>query len=357
MYTLKKYKFLIASVLFSLIGLMGMDSESIATPPPPKECTESTIAFDNNPVTDGDMVDITGTVEESGSSCPGGVAGQAGTPVTVGTIRIDERQVDGDGVSCGTEGLCTAGNVGAVCSVAGVNAACDSSLGAADGFCTLADYVQLASSTPDSNGEISHMFDTTGLGGSTIGFRSHYSATGGADFQGSMSDCMDLVINSATCAEVGVIVGAVLANGNGAPEPGDCGYWQFDINVQNCTGMDLEGVKVQGGSNGWAPVPQTCAENDISGTDSSYCVETSAGMCDIRQNKKNQVITCNMAIRDGDTETIQVLVNGCIKNNLLECGKIKFLNGPWSAVYDTQKSEYSGRISVEVGAAVGSVCE
>ena len=51
-----------------------------------------------------------------------------------------------------------------------------------------------------------------------------------------------------------VHVGASLASGDGNPDSPYFGNWQFQIAVTNCTGSPLTNVKVQGGTNGWAPL-------------------------------------------------------------------------------------------------------
>jgi hypothetical protein len=105
--------------------------------------TTVTISFSpSSPVTAGTSVTITGTVTVTAD----------GTPVTAGTLKIDEYESGS--------------------------------------------WVTIGSGTPDSNGQFGVSFDTTGLGGTTIGFRSHYVPAGGSGYAEGMSDTSNLVINS-----------------------------------------------------------------------------------------------------------------------------------------------------------------
>jgi hypothetical protein len=302
-------------------------------------CTTSSIAFDANPVTAGTPVVITGTIKQatSGTGCS---PGTPGTPVTAGRLTIEERRVVGGtvdvGVSCSTVGLCTAGAVGVPCST---NAVCDSSVGAGDGVCTLADFYEIDHDTPNVNGQVSTdpAFDTSGLGGSTLGFRAHYAPTGGAGFKEAKSPCADLIIDQQACARP-LSIAATFAQGDGTPAPGDSGPWMFEIAVTACE--DVTGVFAQGGTNGWAPM-------------TGYSAST--GSVAVRNNNKNEVLRWTIGnMTAPQEETLDVTVNGAIKKGTAECGKIKYLSGPWSATYSTdggttfQKSDYTGRVSLIV---------
>jgi hypothetical protein len=63
------------------------------------------------------------------------------------------------------------------------------------------------------------------------------------------------------------------------------------------------------------------------------------------------VLTWNLNMANGTTETILVNVDGKIPAKTA-CDSIRFLSGPWSAVYNTgtgaQKSDYTGRVSIQV---------
>jgi hypothetical protein len=148
------------------------------------------------------------------------------------------------------------------------------------------------------------------------------------------SPAIDVVAAGGTCD--GFNISADFASGNGGPAPGSSGPWAFRITLENCTGVDLTGIKAQGGSNGWAPM-------------TSYV--PSAGVIAVRPNKKNEVLVWNLDMPSGTTETLLVNVNGSIPASAV-CDSIRYLSGPWSAVYDAgsgaQKSEYTGRVSIQV---------
>lgn len=168
----------------------------------------------------------------------------------------------------------------------------------------------------------------------TVGFRAHYVTGGGQDkVETHSSVAVDLQI-LLSCS--GITVGATLASGNGTPPPGASGPWTFRISVQNCTGVDLTDVKVQGGSNGWAPITN---------------IVVSSGDFTRRTNNRNEVITWTVNVADGTTVTIDVTVNGTIPANAAD-GQIRYISGAWSAVYDAgsgpQKSDYSGRVFLTV---------
>jgi hypothetical protein len=148
---------------YQLDGIEGIyeisatDGTNIATTTftdaPPIDTT-STISFSpSSPVTAGTSVTITGKVVVAGTT----------TPVTAGTLQIQEYELNSVGVAYPTAG---------------------------------ADNVTIASGTPNAQGEFSFSFSTTGLGGSTIGFRSHYVPVGGTRYQQSSSGCSNLVINA-----------------------------------------------------------------------------------------------------------------------------------------------------------------
>jgi len=175
--------------------------------------------------------------------------------------------------------------------------------------------------------------------GTVGGFKAHYVTGGGSTKVAQhWSPAVDLEA-IVSCAP-GLHLGAALATGNGSPAPGYEGCWTFRITLQNCTGNDLYGVKVQGGTNGWAPMT---------------VFGQSTGSVSVRENKKNQVLTWMVDIANGATETLNVTVCGKVKPSTPD-GTILFLSGAWSAVYDddgdpltpTVKTDYTGRVSVTV---------
>jgi hypothetical protein len=116
------------------------------------------------------MVDITGMVLCDGIHAQG-FCDADGKPANMGSIRIQQVQ-DEDGNSLSCSDLENDG-VG---------------------------YVKIAHDpdTPDSFGQFTYVFDTTGLGGQTIGFRVHYATGGGPHALATgLSDCADLEITLA----------------------------------------------------------------------------------------------------------------------------------------------------------------
>ena len=191
---------------------------------------------------------------------------------------------------------------------------------------------------PPTNGQTSSPLDFDGLGfvaGTTASFRAHYVTGGGAVHADThFSPAVDVTAVADTCQ--GFNVAADFASGNGGPPPGSTGPWVFRITLENCTGVNLTGIKAQGGSNGWAPM-------------TSYV--PSKGSVSVRNNNRNQVLTWNLNMLNGTTETLLVTVNGQIPASAV-CDSIRYLSGPWSAVYNagsgSQKSAYTGRVSVQV---------
>jgi hypothetical protein len=190
-----------------------------------------------------------------------------------------------------------------------------------------------------SGGATSTALDFDGLGflpGTTASFRAHYVTGGGAvKADTHFSPAIDVsAVGGSTCE--GFNISADFASGNGGPAPGSSGPWAFRITLENCSGVDLTGIKAQGGSNGWAPM-------------TSYVA--SKGTVNVKKNNKNEVLTWNLDMPNGSTETLLVNVNGNIPASAA-CDSIRYLSGAWSAVYDaglgSQKSDYTGRVSIQV---------
>jgi hypothetical protein len=150
------------------------------------------------------------------------------------------------------------------------------------------------------------------------------------------------VITALPACTPGVNVGATLAAGDGTPNPGDSGSWTFAISVENCTGVDLTGVKVQGGTSGWTNYA------GFSVPDGNVTIKN--------MPKKTQVLTWIVDIANGQTKTIEVTVNGTVPCSAPD-GQVRYISGPWSAVFDDQKSAYSGRVSLTVdGSGINPSC-
>jgi len=134
-----------------------------------KNITSSAISFSSNPASAGTLVTITGTVTFTGAQSTGSSGGHtffpsAGAPV-VGENAMIQRALDADGN----------------------HVACEDAVSFGDNF--------VGPVATDINGQISGVFDTTGLGGQTLGFRTHHPDGGGTHGAStSSSDCADLVI-------------------------------------------------------------------------------------------------------------------------------------------------------------------
>lgn len=250
----------------------------------------------------------------SGDASPDGMADTSTTSATLATATIDEGKIDVEmATSLGEPSLSTAPDVDWIVVPPG-------NINPVDG---------LTSTAVD--------FDGLGmLPGMTASFRAHYKP-GGGQVHGDehKSPVIDVTATGgATCQ--GFNISADFASGDGDPAPGSMGPWAFRITLENCSGVDLAGIKAQGGSNGWAP---------------AFEWVQSKGSVVQRKNNKNDVLTWTLDMPTGSTETLLVKVDGKIPAPAI-CDSIRYLSGPWSAVYDagagSQKSEYTGRVSVQV---------
>jgi hypothetical protein len=189
-----------------------------------------------------------------------------------------------------------------------------------------------------------------------VGFRAHYITGGGMTHVDThLSNSADLTINCSACGtSTSLTIGIKLTSGQGSPTPGYGGCWTYRITVQNCTGSDLTGVKVQGGTAGW--VNTTSAIADL------------APAAAIKLNNKNQVITWIGDLMNGQSVNIDVTVCGSIKPSQVctpcdqldtpVAGSVLYLSGPWSAAYTDPvtllpaKTDYTGRVSLTVACTV-----
>lgn len=270
--------------------------------------TISSIAFSKNPACEGDIVTITGTTLINGTQHDA----VPGTPVTTGTIKIQQLQLAGSPVACGTTG---------------------------------ADYVDVASGTPNSSGQLSYAFNTAGLAGQSIGFRTHYVTPGGhpAPATGqSTCDTLSIITCGPPCS--GVTIGATLASGDGTPCPGVTGCWEFRITVTACEAVT--NVTAQGGTSGWT-------------TYDSFSASTGSAALRMPDKKGAQILVWTIGnMAKDEVQTLDVKVCGAIPSTSPD-GEARYLSGPWSAKYtigSTQfKSAYSGRVSLTV--TVDGDCE
>jgi hypothetical protein len=293
-------------------------------PPPPNAST--TISFDNNPAQLVAGTDVTITT----TTTPTGVD-PAITPAVIAQGKV-ALQVATDG----------AGNL--VPSAPGV---------------TWVDLNLLGQQNPNLSGDASFPIDldnisslsTTGLINPTcpafdqklIGFRAHYITGGGMVHADShFSPGASVTISCNPCGtSTDITIAVAQAGGPGSPPPGFTGCWTFTITVQNCTGQNLTGVKIQGGSNGWTDNTQTSATS----------TGGSNGSLNVKNNNRNSVITWTGDIAQGETVAIDVTVCGTIKAQTA-CGTVLTLNGPWSAAYTLggvpMKTPYTGQLTIEV---------
>ncbi len=327
-FKVRKYPgFVVAIAALAVFGLVRVQAAGATTG------TCSYIAANPSSPTDGQQVTLTGSVIQNNGTCPATPSG--GTPAP-GIAEIQEWEVNGNPVACSVNKQCTAGLVGNSCNA---DANCDTYPGAHDGTCTAAAGVTIGSGNLDSNGQVSTTFDTTGLGGSTLGFLTHYQAQG--NFRASTSPCLPLVIAPATPPCTGATISADFAGLDGTPPPGVSECWSFRITVHAC--QDLVGVTAQGGTNGW------------SGFNSTTNADT--GKITLRkQNKKNQVLLWTIGnMNAGQTATATVQVCGTTANFTCPHDPVtEFLNGPWSTTFSTdggltyQKSDYTQQVSIQV---------
>ena len=131
----------------------------------------------------------------------------------------------------------------------------------------------------------------------------------------------------------GAFISIEQPGGLGQPAPGTTGTWNFVVKVQACE--DLFGVTAQGGANGWSTFKSFTP---------SVATDT------VAQSIKNKNVVALWTLGDmtqGSSHSLTVEVTGTIKNGPSECGKVKLLNGDWSATYATvangprNKSAYS----------------
>jgi hypothetical protein len=209
---------------------------------------------------------------------------------------------------------------------------------------SLTGWLQLANDLTVTANQFSAVFDTNVIpvvAGEKVSFRAGYASSGGGcDFAGwgpGQSPTTDLMIvgASGSCPNnqiTGVYISIEGPNGNGAPAPGSSGPWSFDVKVKACQNLDF--VSAQGGANGWAPVK-------------SFAAPVGTSVDQSVKNKNTVYLWTIGAMTQYQTQTLSITVDGTIKNSPAECGKVKLLNGDWSALYSTDggltktKSAYS----------------
>lgn len=190
--------------------------------------------------------------------------------------------------------------------------------------------------TPDATGTYSQQLAVTEAAGFAIGdliqVRARYSGPAGSD-QSSVIE--DILVVENPCDDGLVHLSNPAITGTGVPAPGSTHNWAVSLQVKNCTGEDLTGVKVQGGSSGW--------------TTTGVATATSLPAPTQKANKNNTVTTWTGALADQAAVTITVPVSGTVST---VCDAVQFLSGNWSAAYKlagvSYKTDYTSRASVTV---------
>jgi hypothetical protein len=161
---------LTATLVATLALLPLADQQTFANPLD----SEVMIEFDNSTPSDGDIVEITGSITTSDTEH---------NPMTdhdaIDQINID----DGIGkIEQGVDGVDGTGNPVSDCG-------------------SVISYKELSMVDPVTDGMWTHNFDTTGLGGQTLVFRAHF-ANGGSGIATGMSECVELEITASDPIEV-----------------------------------------------------------------------------------------------------------------------------------------------------------
>ncbi len=331
----------VALALAAAVLVLGVAGNVQAAPPIPNEKCGTAVDFTFDPgstVTEGTNVTITQEItvssEGSGSQdCELGV----GDLVNDGNARIQAVELAGEPRPCADQNasFCTAGLTGNSCAL---DSDCDTALNLGDGICTDVD-TSMSSQENPSDGFQQVNVDTTGLGGTVLGFVSQYAGQG--KYEGAPAICTDLTVVAEEEECEGATISIARASGPGEPTaPGGAYDWTFRVTVHACE--DLYGVTAQGGTNGWAQlVGRSAASLSPSGT-------TTAAIRNA--NKKTDVILWTIGdMEEGDTETLDVALRGSLKG-APDCDE-RFLSGAWSALFSLdglvfEKSDYTGRVSI-----------
>jgi len=158
-------------------------------------------------------------------------------------------------------------------------------------------------------------FDTTGLGGKSRVFQMNI-APAGDPISGNQSDCVRLDINAEAECEGEIQISA--EDSNADPDNGIFGY---KIKVEACT--DVENLKIQGGSNGWSEITDFVRDPVI------------GDLTKKEQPKKNTVFYWKIP-ELGPSEAYDEVTFTVIMKSLKEisCGETVQINGGWSVAYN-----------------------
>jgi hypothetical protein len=272
----------------SLAALIGAAAiPGFAKPAP----TTTTVSFNPNPIVAGTDATITAktVLTAGGDFIP-----------EVGTLRLARLVLAGVQVPCGTAG---ASNQWII-----AERKTDGSISVTEGSTLL----------PGSYGYVAQFLPNAGDAG-TI----HES--------GPVCANLDVTAFETPCNGVILSVANAGSGAIDALQPVD-NPWTggFTISLRNCTADPIVGVKVQGGGSAWTTID-------------SY-LQTSGAVA-APAKKGAQVLTWTVSVAPGATERLTVNESGTIKKNT-PVGTEFFLNGPWSAVVNGVKTDYTGRISI-----------
>jgi len=176
---------------------------------------------------------------------------------------------------------------------------------------------------------------------------------GGTNDLAGSNVCIDVEVLSTTSAcsceglDPDVYIYATQASANGTT-PGDNFAGSFNIRVKNCTGDDIGSIKVQGGAAGWL----TYKDIDYANTSSfdEYNTKDTGGKSKGKNPYSaatNTIFSLIGSLDDGECKDIRITEAGLIDPNAAP-GTNMFMSGPWSAAWDNEKSDYTGRVTFEV---------
>ena len=151
------------------------------------------------------------------------------------------------------------------------------------------------------------------MGGQTLVFRSELEASP-SNYNHANSACVPLVINEPEVeCEGDIQIVAIDSSVN--PGNNEFGY---TIEVTACT--DIENLKIQGGSNGWAEIDNFIRD------------PLNLGDLDVKELKKNTVYSWKIdSLSENDMVTFEVQMHS-LKD--ISCGQTVQLNGGWSVAYN-----------------------
>jgi hypothetical protein len=282
----------LALTMSAFAAAVAIAAPALAQPP---IATTTTLTISPNPVNVGDPATVTGTVA---------------TP-TGGKLRVKRFLVDGFHVSCEAYEAAVSGQSEDI----------------------------LVELEPVNEGANLGVFSIAYTGADTsvagsYSYAAQYVPSGGSGYSQSQSGCFNMVVQE-TCSPSGLSISVNESYGATTGLPGTTYNGGFDVVVKNCGPGDKLGVTAQGGTSGWTDFCQATAD---AGT--SWVIRN--------QNKRNEVLLWTIGdMPEGTQKTLRVCLTGDIKPSATP-GTILFLSGPWSALSEGIKTDYTGRVSITV---------